>query len=174
MFGHQNKLRVSAFIKVIPGLVSHNSFLTCSWLSGGTSNRTAPQNASFLNTYCSSSFLLKNGNTSAVHVLGHPVKIQCLTLAISGSLQVPSFICWASTGPLSVVSVKFTMSSLMGVFFGGLVHGTLLRPFAWPFSLPDLCLRVYSVVICLKHYGPLFQGGICSHQTKPIGAGGHC
>ena len=40
----------------------------------------------------SSSFLLKNGSNSAVHVLSHPMKIQCLTTAITGSLRVPSFI----------------------------------------------------------------------------------
>ena len=37
------------------------------------------------------------------------------------------------------------MSSGMGVSFGALASGTLLRPFSWPFSLRDLCLRVYLV-----------------------------
>ena len=34
------------------------------------------------------------------------------------------------------------MSSGTEVFFGALVSGSLLRPSAWPFSLPDLCLGV--------------------------------
>ena len=30
----------------------------------------------------------------------------------------------------------------MGLSFGALASGTLLRPFSWPFSLRDLSLRV--------------------------------
>ena len=63
-------------------------------------------------------------------------------LGVFPRVQKCSFICWALTGPLSVVSMKCMMSLGMGVFFGALANGTLLRPFSWPFSLQDLCLVV--------------------------------
>ena len=135
--------------------------MTCSCLSGGISNPTAPQNASILNTQpVLSTKEWQHLCCTCTELV--PIKIQWLTLAMTGSLLVSSFICWALTGPLSIVSLKFTMSSGMGVF---LANGTLLRPFAWPFSLSGFVFK--SVVICLKQYGPpeetqerLFQGGI--------------
>ena len=132
-----------SIIKVIPGWVSCNSLMTCSCLIGGTSNPTAPQNASILNTWLILSTKewqhLCRTCTKLV-----PIKIKWLTLAITGCLQpVPSFNCWAFTRPLSVVSVKFTMSSGMGVFFGGFSqwHPTKAISMAI-FVVLDLCLRV--------------------------------
>ena len=92
---------VPSFIKVIPDWVSCNSSMTCLCLSGGTSNPTAPQNASILNTYCSSSFLLKNGSNSAVHVLSHPIKIVSNLSHHWVSASSFLYICWALIGPLS-------------------------------------------------------------------------
>ena len=100
----------------------------------------------------SSSFLLKNANTYYSKLVS--IKIQCLTLAITGCLLVYSFICWALTGPLSVVSVKFTMSPGMGVFFWCINQWHPSKAICIAiFLVLDLCLRV-KLYICLKHYGP--------------------
>ena len=124
MFDHQIKLKASAFIKGMLECVSCNSFMTYSRLNRRT---TSPQlHKMHPSSTLFASFLLKNGNNSAVHLLGHLFKIQCKTLAIPW-LSLCHFLslfsgCRALIAPLSIVSMRFTMSSWTSVFFGALGH----------------------------------------------------
>ena len=90
----------------------------------------------------SSSFLLKNGNTSAVHVLSCPHQNTVFNLGHHWVSASSFLYLLGKTFPLSVFSVRFSMSSGMGVSFGALAStsGTQLRPFAWPFSLCWICV----------------------------------
>ena len=157
MFGHQTKLWASAFIKVIPGWVSCNSFMTCSCLSGGTSNPTAPQNASILNT-CSSSFLLKKWQqlcSSCTKPVGHEKTMSNLGhhwVSASSLLYLPG------------INGSFISSfcEVHNVFRDGCVFWCISQrhPIKAIYVAIFLAGFVFnSVVICLKHYGPTEDKG---------------
>ena len=57
------------------------------------------------------------------------------------------------------------MSLGMGVFFGGLASGTLLRPFVWPFSLQELA---WSIMAHLRIQGEALSGRDLFSLNKSI------
>ena len=127
--------------------------MTCSCLSGGTSNPTAPQNASVLNT-CSSSFLLKKWQqlcSSCTKPVGHEKTMSNLGhvwVSASSFLYLPG------------INGSFISSfcEVHNVFRDGCVFWcTLLRPFYLAIFLAGVVFN--SVVICLKHYGPTEDKG---------------
>ena len=70
-----------------------------------------------------------------------------------------------------MVSIRFTLSPGVGVARGMWGKGSLLRPSAWPLSLPFLCLSVYvyaySIIAHLRILGEALSGKLLFSPNSP-------